>query len=205
VTDLPYGPLPADTVHLCVDMQRLFAEGCSWASGAVREALPDVLRLCDALPERTVLTRFLTPPSLGHAKRGWLRYYERWRDVVGDRLDPGLLDLVPELAARAAPGRVVDKPTYSAFAGGRLDPTLRHLGAGTLVVSGVETDMCVLATLLGAVDQGYRCVVASDAVASSSRPAHDVALQLLAARFTEQVELAATADVLAALPPAAGR
>ena len=36
----------------------------------------------------------------------------------------------------------------------------------TLVVTGGETDICVLATVLGAVDRGFRVVLVSDAICS---------------------------------------
>ena len=36
------------------------------------------------------------------------------------------------------------------------------------IVSGSETDVCVLATVLDAVDMGYRVIIARDAVCSSS-------------------------------------
>jgi nicotinamidase-related amidase len=45
---------------------------------------------------------------------------------------------------------------------------LRQREADALIVSGSETDICVLATVLDAVDLGYRVIVVRDAVCSSS-------------------------------------
>src|SRR3546814_8162869 len=54
--------------------------------------------------------------------------------------------------------------------------------------AGLEADVCVLATALDAVDLGYRVVIASDAVTSSSAVGHRGAIDMLLARFDRQVD-----------------
>jgi nicotinamidase-related amidase len=66
----------------------------------------------------------------------------------------------------------------------------------TLVVTGAETDVCVLATVLGAVDRGFRTIVVTDAICSSSDDGHDALMQIYHQRFTEQVETAEAETVL---------
>ena len=46
----------------------------------------------------------------------------------------------------------------------------------TLVLMGVETECCVLQTLLAALDQGYHVVLVSDCVGSSTQALHDAVL-----------------------------
>jgi nicotinamidase-related amidase len=69
--------------------------------------------------------------------------------------------------------------------------------ADGLIVTGSETDVCVLATVLGAVDLGYRVVVVTDGVCSSSDTGHDALMTLYHQRFSEQVETATAEEVLA--------
>jgi nicotinamidase-related amidase len=64
------------------------------------------------------------------------------------------------------------------------------------VVTGGETDVCVLATILGAVDRGYRVIVAADAVCSSADQTYDAMMFLYHSRFGEQIETAPTAEIL---------
>ena len=53
--------------------------------------------------------------------------------------------------------------------GPQYTPRISHrTSVDTLVISGSETDVCVLSTVLGAVDRGYRVVIAIDALCSSS-------------------------------------
>ncbi|MFO1350526.1 MAG: isochorismatase family protein [Gammaproteobacteria bacterium] len=69
----------------------------------------------------------------------------------------------------------------------------------TLIVSGVETDVCVLATVLDAIDAGYRVIVVADAVAASRRPATARARAVLEAvlpRFDQQVETVSATELL---------
>ena len=58
-----------------------------------------------------------------------------------------LLGLIPELERFAPPAEVFDKSVYSAFHDGRLHPPSNQRGH-TLVVTGAETDICVLSTAL---------------------------------------------------------
>jgi nicotinamidase-related amidase len=70
---------------------------------------------------------------------------------------------------------------------------LEHLqsrDADGLIVTGSETDVCVLATVLGAVDLGYRVIVVRDAVCSSSDDGHDALMTLYHQRYTQQIEIA---------------
>jgi nicotinamidase-related amidase len=43
----------------------------------------------------------------------------------------------------------------------------------SLVITGSETDVCVLATALDAVDRGYRVILIENAVCCSSDAGHD--------------------------------
>jgi ureidoacrylate peracid hydrolase len=72
---------------------------------------------------------------------------------------------VPDLAPR--PNEVVvRKRWYDAFAGTPLDGALRARGITSLVITGTLTDICVLASVVGAFNREYRITVAEDAVAT---------------------------------------
>lgn len=190
-------PLPATTLHLVIDLQRLFAEPTVWHAPSIEAILPNVARLCDRSGQNTVFARFI-PPATGAAAPGqWQQYYRRWPSVTGDHLPADMLDLVAPLQGR--PGRTVDKTTYSLFGVPGFAESLQ--GVTTTVITGCETDVCVLATVLGAVDLGLRVVIAVDAVTSADLAAHRAVLDILAPRLSDQISLAPTAAILAAWRP----
>jgi nicotinamidase-related amidase len=190
-------PLGAAAALVVVDMQRLFAEETEWQVASLPAIVPAVRRLIDARPEAALFTRFVTPPTADHANGRWRRYYRRWSTVTLDRMPAGMLDLMPEFAALARPGTVLDKTTFSSLADGPLAGLLKARGIDTLVLAGAETDVCVLATVLDAVDRGYRVVVAADAVTSGSLAAHAVVLDSVLPRFDQQVDVASVDQILA--------
>jgi nicotinamidase-related amidase len=128
----------------------------------------------------------------------WRDYYEKWRAATREHLDPGLLELLPPLARLVPPAVVVDKSRYSAFSAPRLHAHLRGRGADGLIVTGSETDVCVLASVLSAVDHGYRVILVRDAVCSSSDKGHDALLELYQRRYSVQIETADAETILRA-------
>jgi nicotinamidase-related amidase len=64
--------------------------------------------------------------------------------------------------------------------------------------TGSETDVCVAATVIDAVDLGFRVILIRDAVCSTSDEGHDAALEVYHRRFSEQIETADCETVLAA-------
>jgi nicotinamidase-related amidase len=192
---LKYGPLAA-AVHVCVDMQRLFVEETEWHAPWAARVLPRVADLCQRSAERTVFTRFVPMDTAEGAPGAWQRYYRRWPQMARERLAPELLDLAPPLDRFAPPALVFDKRVYSPWHDGRLAPLLLARGVGTLVVSGLETEVCVLATVLGAIDHGFRVVIAMDAVCSSADETHDLMSRIYDSRFGMQVEPVQTAEIL---------
>lgn len=185
-----------NAVHLCVDMQQLFNEGSPWAMLWMGRVLPMVVRLAEGHPERTIFTRFIPADQPGDGRGTWRRYYTKWAEMTLERLDPAMLELAAPLARFVPPAGVVDKRVYSPWPEGRLLRRLSDAHVDTLVISGGETDVCVLATVLGAVDYGYRVVIATDAVCSSSDETHDALLALYGRRFGEQIETATVEEIL---------
>jgi nicotinamidase-related amidase len=192
---LPFGPIGRNAIHLCVDMQRIFADKTEWHTPWLRKVLPEVVRLCEPHPERTIFTRFIPAGHPGEGIGTWKRYYERWASMTIERAGAEPIELVPELSRFAPPAEVYDKSVYSPWHGD-LDLRLRHRGVDTLIVSGGETEVCVLATVLGAVDLGYRVVIATDALCSTSDETHDAAIDVYHRRYGMQVEPAETAMIL---------
>src|SRR4029077_6314309 len=149
-------PLTERSVHLCVDMQRIFSADGLWPAPWMERVLPVVATLAGRRPERTVLTRFIPPERPDQMPGMGQRYYTRWRLATRECLNLDLLELMPPLAALCPPATVIDKTRYSGFAEPKLLAHLREREADALIISGSETDVCVLATVLSAVDLGYR-------------------------------------------------
>ena len=194
---LRFGPLTDSWVHLCIDMQRMFAEATEWHTPWLARTLPLVVNLVELDPARTVFTRFVPPRSADERQGTWRRYYQRWASMTLDQLDPDLVNLVPELAKYAPPAHIEDKTLLSPWTGS-LDDRLRASGIDTLIISGAETEVCVLAAVMGAIDRGYRVIIVSDAVCSGADTTHDAMLEIYSSRFGMQVETVTTAELIAA-------
>ena len=195
---LRFGPLGGRTVHLCIDMQNLFAEDTPWHTPWMKRVLPVVAGIAERHAEQTIFTRFIPARHPDELPGSWRRYYQRWADLTLDRIDPRLLELVPPLARLAPPAVTIDKRVYSPFVERALWVELRRRRADTLVITGAETDVCVLAAVMDAVDHGYRVVLATDALCSSSDQTHDALMTLYHNRFAEQIETVESEEVLAA-------
>ena len=169
---------PGRTALLVVDMQRGFVEaGQAMEVPSARDVIPAVRALVDAFRAAAlpvVFTEFVyseaAPLLVGRL------HPEHLRAAPGAPRGFGLAssccldgdpscDTVSALAPR--PNElVIRKHWYDAFAGTALDGALRARSVTSLVVTGTMTDICVLATVIGAFNREYRITVAEDAVAT---------------------------------------
>ena len=198
MSDRLAAPIGPNAVHLCVDMQRIFSSEGVWPTPWMDRVLPVVSTIAERFAERTIFTRFITPKRADDMPGRWRQYYVKWAKATRERIDPGLLDLMPPLAKLVPPATVVDKTRYSAFFESGLLDHLLDRKADALVVTGSETDVCVLATVMDAVDIGFRVILVRDAVCSSSDEGHDALLKVYHGRYAEQIETADAETVLGA-------
>jgi nicotinamidase-related amidase len=174
-------------IHVVIDMQRLFADHPDWAVKDIGRIRTEVLRLAEKKPGRTFWTRFVPAENAAAAPGSWRRYYERWPAATLEGGGRDYIDLLPEHRLLAGKAAVFDKPGFSAFTNYGLVVALRAAEIDTLILSGVETDVCVWATALDAVDAGFFVVLARDAMTSFSAEAHAATLDVIAPRFAPQI------------------
>jgi nicotinamidase-related amidase len=199
---LRFGPVAENTVHLCVDMQRMFAGATAWQMPWLPRVLPNIITISDVRPTHTIFTRFLPAREPGAGAGMWKHYYERWHMMTIERMGPDQVDLVPELAKFVPPARVFDKYVYSPWTGTTLHLDLKNGDIDTLIITGGETDVCVLSTVLGAIDWGVRVILVTDALCSSANETHDAMMDIYLNRFGQQVETVTTETLFAAWPAA---
>lgn len=173
----------------------MFSEGTPWHVPRLGEILPTIVEIAGRYARQTILARFIPTRRPAEAMSAWRDYYAAWLDVTRERLDEALLELVPPLSRLVPPARVLDKRVNSAFnqCG---SAALRCRGIDTLVITGGETDVCVLATVMAAIDHGFRIVLPTDALCSTQDSTRDALLQLYRQRFSHQVEATTTANVI---------
>lgn len=97
-------------------------------------------------------------------------YYRSDTDAIEivDRIKPESHDIV------------VDKYRYSGFYESGLDVILRGLGVKHLIVAGVLTDVCVLATVYDAYNRDYQVTILKDACGTTTEGAHMSAMLMMA-------------------------
>jgi nicotinamidase-related amidase len=130
----------------------------------VQRALLDEL----APPRRAELVETLVYLLNGARSTGVPVVYVR-HDGSPTELIPGTpeWEIASEVAPRAAEA-IVDKRSGDAFTQTTLRDVLAALDADHLIVSGMQTDFCVNATIGGAVGRGYRVTLVADGHATSA-------------------------------------
>jgi nicotinamidase-related amidase len=199
---LRFGPVSENAIHLCVDMRRMFAEATEWEMPWFPRVLPNIIIITEVQPSHTIFTRFIPAQRPGAGIGRWKHYYERWPKMTIEQLGLEMVDLVPALARFTPPARVIDKYVYSPWTGSTLHLDLQKGGVDTLIITGGETDVCVLSTMLGAVDWGFRVILVTDALCSSADETHDAMMNIYLNRFGEQVETVTSATLFEGWPAA---
>src|SRR5215469_6823370 len=77
--------------------------------------------------------------------------------------------LHPGLAGALVDAPVIRKEVFGAAGDPLVAPAIRESGRSTMVLVGLETDVCVAQSALGLLDWGLTVVVVEDAVASPGR------------------------------------
>lgn len=184
----PVRPGSVDAWLVVIDAQHVFADPTSeWACPGFADIIDPVRRLAAAFGDRVVLTRWVPPAE---KKGSWVPYFHAFPFADRPADDP-LWQLVPEVAELGAP-HVIDEPTF-----GKWGAKLREVTGEypQLVLAGVATDCCVLATALPAADAGATVTIVTDACAGSNDQNHQRALDAMTL-FAPQIVLRSVDDVL---------
>jgi len=189
-------PITRNSIHVVIDMQELFASHPDWGIPTANSIVNSITALAMHRPERTLWTRFIPASNVASASGCWRPYYQRWPRAT---LEAGAdIELISPLKAMARPEMIFDKAGYSAFKNAGFETRLRAMEADTLILSGAETDICVLSTALSAIDRGFFVVLATDAITSIDLKAHRDTLEVLMPRFAPQIRLAASEKIISA-------
>lgn len=160
------------TALMLIDLQRIFAEPQSpWAAPDFDSAADSCRRLLAGWHGPVAVTRFVLPEQIMGA---WQPYYRDW-PFATDPANSALYDLVDGVDTTGAVA--IDRPKF-----GKWDAATAAAlpGVTELVVGGVSTDCCVLATALAAADDGIQVTIATDACAGATAADHQRALEAMA-------------------------
>jgi biuret amidohydrolase len=174
---------------------------------AVVQRVREALEAARAARVKTYFTRHVTLPVelMGVSQ---LRMWRAWQGV--DRLEdvrsPFLPDapqtqIVPELRPNQNEA-VLDKLTFSAFAGTPLELALRGAGVSAIAIVGVATEIGVEPTVRHAGDLGFIPVVIADACAAGNAEAGARAIETL--RFLGEAFVTDVAGFRGALAASGG-
>lgn len=109
----------------------------------------------------------------------WPGFRRSYLDVDGERDCAAVIDELTPL-----PGEhQVDKYGYSAFHRTGLTDLLLAQAIDTVVITGTVTQICVEDTARGALHEGFKAAVVSDAVSSYAPDLHQASLRTLAMKY----------------------
>ena len=191
-----YPIIAEKTAIIVVDMQNHFVKpGAPIGAPAALAMVPRLNGLLDLCRESKILVIYMT-----HILRADGSNAGRLADVNPRIRDRKVLQEGTEMAEiyhelRPKPGDVVvNKPRYSAFYGSDLESILRPKGIDTLIISGVATSGCCLATAQDAFSRDYKIIFLSDGNATVDLP--DVGWGPVPAELAQRVTLAMVACLL---------
>jgi len=185
-----YGPADALIV---VDLQNDFCEGGALAVAGGAALVPGInaeIAAARAAGALVVASRDWHPvdhASFAHRGGPWPVHCVQ--DTPGAAFHPGLA--LPEEAIRVSKASAFDADAYSAFDATGLAGYLRERGIRRVIVCGLALDVCVKATALEAVREGFTTLLLAPLCAAVDPSASDaVRRELEAAGVTVTTEVA---------------
>jgi len=164
-------PLPPDRCRRVVEANRVFLQRCRAADVPVIHLLTSYRSVAEIRSNPFWRTRADDP----HATR---RNVER-HNLLGS---PGV-EVMPELLD-PRDWVVMSKRRYDCFIGSELEFALRKNGLNVLLITGVNTNSCVLATACAACSRDFAAVVVEECVDTMDGPElHEAALACIGTAF----------------------
>lgn len=155
-------------VLVVVDMQNAYLEDQCWACTKTSACAENIAALIDGgVCDNVVFTEYLAPEN---PVGTWATYNEvnadAWLNEIVDALKP-YTETYP----------LYSKSTYSSFG----NPDFKSLmaRAGRIVITGVMSECCVLATAIDAIDTGTPVVYLTDACSGSSEEYENMATAMM--------------------------
>lgn len=136
--------------------------------------------------------------------------FGRWQSDLNQVLDHVLHDGVPgqplaEILRPEEDDYFVLKPKHSAFYSTQLDILLRYLGTRTLILTGIQANICVLFTANDAYMRDYAIVIPSDCVASTNVAEAEHAVEQMRSALKALVAPSMEIDLEALIAEAGGQ
>lgn len=178
---------------LVIDLQNVYQPGQPWGCPSFPRSWKNIKALLDAAgaseaSPMVYLTQFMENPEAGGM---WAEYNKLNRDI---NADPWMSELIDELKPYVEAFPVYQKSTYSSM----LIPEVRAAArtAGRIVVTGVVSECCVLATCMEAIDMGCHVVFLPDACSGVDSFTEEAVLRVLDGLSPPHVNILNTADYL---------
>ncbi|MCV0401809.1 MAG: cysteine hydrolase [Nitrosopumilus sp.] len=182
-----------------VDMQKLFLtdKTSPWADKKLLSIVPNIKKLIKTIGTQNVIfTRFTPPKNWQDESNSWKTYYEMNQKITPNFLGEKALDITDDLISYTANSVVTSrKKSASIFIAGDFHSKIKKKSTKILIFTGIETDYCVLSSVLDAIHLGYYVIVVMDACASSKKQGQKHAKGIFD-RFPEQLWVTSTNDMI---------
>ena len=186
-------------VLVVVDMQKLFLtdKKSPWMDKKLISIIPNIEKLIKKLGEQNVIfTRFMPPKNWKDENDSWQTYYKINQKITTSILGTDALDIVDDFLPYIPNSSITSrKKSASIFLAGNFLSKIKKRSVQILIFTGIETDYCVLSSVLDAVHLGYYVIVVMDACASSKKQGQKHARGIFE-RFPEQLWVITTNDLI---------
>ncbi len=184
-----------------IDMQKLFLteKKSPWKDNKLLSVVPNIKKLISWIgPQNVIFTRFVPPKNWENEPGSWKTYYRLNYDVTLEILGKDSTKIIDEFQQYVSDSAEVAARKRSASilrSGNFLSKLKERAHTRFLVFVGVETDYCVLSSVLDAIHLGYHVIVVIDACASSKKNGQINAIGIFE-RFPEQLWITTTNDFI---------
>lgn len=198
--------IPVSTALVLIEFQNDFTS----QGGTLHDAVAGVMESTDML-NKAQAAADATRAAGATIIHSPISYHEGYYEISGDPY--GILagvvgstsfvkgtwgvEIVDCMAPKEGDIVLEGKRGLDAFGSTNLDFILRSKGIKTVVLAGFLTNCCVESTMRSAYERGYEVITLTDAVAATSQPEHDNAIQYDYPMFSKPMTVAEYLEALA--------